>query len=602
MGLFLENLKVSLHKGFIDREQKEVAAFQPSLLLNNAAKSENVLNAIVEELEICESFIFSVAFITEGGLAMLKAHLLNLEEKGIRGKILTSTFLQFNSPKLFRELLKVKNVEVKVTDRKGFHSKGYIFKQSTHYSLIVGSSNLTANALKLNYEWNVKLTSHENGDIVNHFSNQFEDVWSDALTLNEEWISQYELLYLANQQQPSSVLFERNSVYNAVSDAANIVPNTMQAEALHQLATLRETGADRGLVISATGTGKTYLSAFDVRAVAPRTMLFVVHREQILKKAMQDYKKVLGGIDSDFGLLTGTTRDINVRYLFATVQTLSKMETLATFANDHFEYILIDEVHRSGAESYQRVMNHFTPKFMLGMTATPERSDDYSVFELFDYNIAYEIRLQQALEAEMLCPFHYYGVSELQIEGQVIEDASTLSQLEVKQRAEHLLEKIVYYGYSGDRVCGLIFCARKDESTMLSQRMNAAGFATRALSGDDSQAVREQAVKELEEGKLDYLLTVDIFNEGVDIPRINQVVMFRQTKSSIVFIQQLGRGLRQHESKEYVTVIDFIGNYNTNFLIPIALSGDNSHNKDNVRRNVKDSSYLKGISSISFEE
>ncbi|RKJ68162.1 DUF3427 domain-containing protein, partial [Butyricicoccus sp. 1XD8-22] len=362
------------------------------------------------------------------------------------------------------------------------------------------------------------------------------------------------------------------------------------------------TGAEKGLIISATGTGKTYLSAFDVRNFSPKKMLFIVHREQILKKAMQDYRKILGGHEDDFGILSGNSKDVNAKYLFATIQTVSKDNYLQEFAKDQFDYILIDEVHKAGADSYLKVINYFTPKFLLGMTATPERTDSFNIYELFDYNIAYEIRLQAALEEDMLCPFHYFGVLDYEKDGELIDDATELRNLVSYERVHHIIEKINYYGHSGDRVKGLIFCSRKDETYELSNALNREGLRTIALTGDSSQEEREEAIRKLENGELQYILTVDIFNEGIDIPFLNQIVMLRQTQSSIIFIQQLGRGLRKHDSKDYVTIIDFIGNYKNNYLIPIALSGDQSMNKDNVRRRTVNTDYISGVSTINFEE
>lgn len=605
MESFLRNLNDSLQVGFIDKNQGNSGSFKPELLINNVKKNINVLNTLQEELETSEDFIFSVAFITESGLATMKSLFLDLKEKGVSGRILTSTYLYFNQPKVFKELMKLTNVEVRLTQLKGFHSKGYIFKHKTHYSLIVGSSNLTAHALKVNYEWNVKLTSHENGDIVHHFKNQFEDVWADADLLTEKWIENYEIEYIKNaDHRLAEQVIEMPGNYNpnAMEESIKIVPNAMQQAALLQIQAVRDEGKDKGLVISATGTGKTYLSAFDVRSFAPKRMLFIVHREQILNKAKEDFQRILGGIEEEFGLYVGASKQLDKKYLFASIQTLSKQENLNQFDPKDFNYILIDEVHKAGAASYQRVINHFKPQFLMGMTATPERTDDFNIYSLFDYNIAYEIRLQEALEEDMLCPFHYFGVTDLELDGESVDDAAIFTKLVSEERVTHIIEKINYYGFSGDEVKGLIFCSRKAEAAELSIALNNRGFRTVALTGDDSPGERERRITQLENGILDYILTVDIFNEGIDIPSINQVVMLRQTQSSIIFIQQLGRGLRKHDSKTYVTIIDFIGNYKNNYLIPVALSGDKSQNKDNVRRRTKDTSYIKGVSTVNFEE
>lgn len=605
MESFIRNLTTSLHEGFIDKNQSNSGSFKPELLINNEKKNSHVLNTLQEELASSEDFLFSVAFITESGLATLKSLFLDIKEKGVTGRILTSTYLYFNQPKVFKELMKLTNIEVRLTNLKGFHSKGYIFKQKTHYSLIVGSSNLTAHALKVNYEWNVKLTSHENGDIVHHFKSQFEDVWSDAELLTQEWIENYEIEYEKNaDKRLAQQVVEIPGKYttNAIEESLKIVPNNMQQAALLQIQAVRDEGKDKGLVISATGTGKTYLSAFDVRNFAPKRMLFIVHREQILNKAKDDFQRILGGISEDFGMYVGNSKQLDKKYLFASIQTLSKQENLSQFDPADFDYILIDEVHKAGAASYLRVIDHFKPKFLMGMTATPERTDDFNIYELFDYNIAYEIRLQEALEEDMLCPFHYFGVTDFEHDGEEIDDATLLSKLVTEERVNHILGKVGYYGFSGESVKGLMFCSRKEEAIELSHALNARGLRTVALLGDHSPEERERQINLLENGFLDYIITVDIFNEGIDIPCINQVVMLRQTQSSIIFIQQLGRGLRKHDSKSYVTIIDFIGNYKNNYLIPVALSGDQSLNKDNIRRHTKDTSYIKGVSTINFEE
>lgn len=604
MENFIQKLEASLYKGFIDQKYSLSGNYKPKLLVNNTKKNENVLSSLLEELENSTSFIFSVAFITESGLATLKSHFLDLKRKGVKGRILTSTFLNFNQPKVFRELMKIENVEVRLTNLAGFHSKGYIFNHKTHYSLIVGSSNLTAHALKVNYEWNVKLTSHENGEIVHHFKSQFEEVWKDAQTLTEEWVNNYENTYKqVTDNKVTDRVIELPSQYNnSIEDALRIIPNKMQQAALQEIQAVRDAGKEKGLIISATGTGKTYLSAFDVRRFAPKRMLFIVHREQILHKAKSDFKKILGGIEEDFGILSGSNKQTDAKYLFATIQTISKEENLSQFDPEVFDYILIDEVHKAGAKSYQNVIDYFKPKFLMGMTATPERTDNFNIYELFDYNVAYEIRLQEALEEDMLCPFHYFGVTDFEYNGETIDDATVLLNLVTEERVNHIIEKVQYYGFSGEKVTGLMFCSRKEEAEQLSCALNEKGFRTVALTGDHSQDERALRVNQLENGMLDYILTVDIFNEGIDIPSINQVVMLRQTQSSIIFIQQLGRGLRKHNSKDFVTIIDFIGNYKNNYLIPIALSGDKSQNKDNIRRRTNDTSYIKGISTVNFEE
>ncbi len=299
-------------------------------------------------------------------------------------------------------------------------------------------------------------------------------------------------------------------------------------------------------------------------------------------------------------IYSGNNREgLDKKYVFATVQTLSKPENLALFAKDSFDYILFDEAHHLGASMHQRIFEYFTPKFCLGMTATPERTDNFNVYKLFNYDIAYEIRLQDALEENMLCPFHYYGVEDYELNGETIDDTTSLQRLVSEERADYIVRQTKYYGYSGDKLHGLVFCSRKDEAKGIAELLSKRGYKSIALTGEDGIARRDEVVDQLEAGVIDYIVTVDIFNEGIDIPCVNQVVMLRNTESSIVFVQQLGRGLRKFKDKEYVTIIDFIGNYKNNYLIPIALTGDKSHSKDSARDSV-DLEPIFGTSVINF--
>lgn len=351
------------------------------------------------------------------------------------------------------------------------------------------------------------------------------------------------------------------------------------------------------------GTGKTYLGAFDVKDARPERMLFLVHREQILRDAEESFKRVIGFQDDESIIYKSGDDLSDKKYVFATVQSLHRDKNLAGLAPDLFDYILMDEAHHATAPTYQKIMNHFTPEFYLGLTATPDRTDGDNVYELFHYNVAYEIRLQAALSEKMLTPFLYYGVTEMRkADGELIDEKEDFSRLVTSERVDHILEKIHYYEISSEKTRGLIFCSRKKEAYELSAALNHRGLRTVALSGDDSQDIREMEVKRLEAGELDYILTVDIFNEGIDIPSLNQIIMLRNTESSIIFVQQLGRGLRLYPDKQVVTIIDFIGNYKNNYLIPMALYGDNSFNKDNYQRLVGNRLQLEGVTSINFEE
>ena len=370
--------------------------------------------------------------------------------------------------------------------------------------------------------------------------------------------------------------------------------------------------------LTRSGTGKTYASAFAMRELGFKRVLFLVHRATLATQAKNSYQRVFGNAVS-MGLVGAGYHQYGKDYVFATVETLNKDAHLQKYKPDEFDCIILDEAHHSSANTYQKVMQYFRPRLFLGMTATPDKRTDNdandNIYEIFHHQIAYEIRLQQAMEEDLLCPFHYFGITDLS----VVQDtkAKNISEEEFNklicdERVKHIIEQSEYYGYSGDRVKGLIFCSRKQECKELSKKFNDLGYRTVALSGEDSEEVRQNAFERLamEEGEqtdktkpLDYIFSVDILNEGVDIVEVNQVIMLRPTQSPIVFIQQLGRGLRKANGKEYVVILDFIGNYNNNFMIPVALSGDRSYNADTIRKYViSGNRTIPGASTIHFDE
>ncbi|WP_080973763.1 DEAD/DEAH box helicase family protein [Ligilactobacillus salivarius] len=544
-----QKIKNAILNSFLDKNTFEQNDEYAAKLIANT-KDETMYNRILDEVQHCKSFTFAVAFIESGILNSLKTVLKDLN---VQGRILTSTYLYFNKPQMFRELLKLPNVEIRVYEQNHgkFHAKGYLFQHEGYQSALVGSSNFTAGALKVNKEWNLLFTSHNNGKLTEDIASEIEEQWKGASKLSPEWIDEYEKKYKIQNKPAIKVVSQ--SVYEDNSNYSIIKPNKMQKEALKNLQKLRLLRETKGLIISATGTGKTYLAALDVKNYNPKRFLFVAHREQILKKSLDSFHKVLGGDKkTNYGILSGNTKNTDAKYLFATVQTLSKAENLNQFKRDEFDYILIDEAHHVGSKIYGKLLDYFTPDFLLGMTATPERSDDKNIYELFDYNVPYEIRLQEALEEEMLVPFHYIGVSDYTYNGEVIDDNTNLKYLVSEERVKYVVEQSKYYGYDGDVLHGLVFVSRKEEADEIAKLLTKNGYPSQMLSGEDSQEQREQAIEKLKNGELTYLVTVDIFNEGIDIPFINQVIMMRKTESVIVFVQQLGRGLRKAQGKEYL--------------------------------------------------
>lgn len=543
--------------------------------------------------------------------------LKDLEKKGTKGRILTTDYLMFSDPKALDKLSGLKNIDLRVfktaDNNVGFHTKGYMFHNNGDLRIIVGSSNLTQNAITKNHEWNTRIVSTKEGQYAKDIEQEFESLWNSSVCY-KEYKKEYAELYAKN----SGELAELRKITKtlAVSYSQELRPNPMQEKFTCNIEQIVTSGGKRALLISATGTGKTYASAFAIRKLFSKNIfgnkkaLFLSHREQINKQALVSYKRIFG-INIPMALLSGSHNDLhevkNASFLFSTMNMMAKENVREQFDPEEYSVIILDECHRSGAASYKKIIDYFKPKLLLGMSASPERTDNFDVYSLFDHNIACEIRLQQALENEMLCPFHYFGITDLEIDGKS-DDLTKFRQLTSDARLKYIIERAEYYGYSGDRVKGLIFCSRKEEAQELSRKFNKTGrYNTMMLSGDDPQEVREAAIERLvddnAENRVDYIFTVDIFNEGVDIPEINQVILLRPTKSPIIFVQQLGRGLRKAEGKEFVIVLDFIGNYQNNYMIPIALSGDRSGNKDNIRRSlIEGNNIIKGASTIYFDD
>ena len=621
------NLQHGLETAFINQSIPSNLAYRPEFVSNDYRQGKRVISAVEQELLNCQEFYISVAFITLGGITPLLQTLKELERRGIPGKILTTDYLAFNDPAALDKLHSLKNIELKmfVTHgyKDGFHTKGYIFRKEEIYRIIIGSANMTAGALKVNREWNTKLVGLETGEVVGDILQEFRSLWEDTNSLAyEEFIEDYRVRYALVKKQKEVA---RETVPVSL-EQYRLQPNAMQTAFVRNIRKLVRQGARRALLISATGTGKTYASAFALRDMHPKKVLFLVHREQIARQALASYQKVFGPRKDDgspwrYALLSGRTSGklesiCQADLVFATMQMMSRDSVREAFSPEQFTVICLDEAHHSGAESYRKIMDYFRPDFWLGMTASPE-TNRFDVYEIFDHNIAYEIRLQQALEEDLLCPFHYFGITDLTIDGRAIGDKEgdfrDFNRLVSDHRVNYVLEQASYYGHSGDRVKGLVFCSRKEEARLLSKKFNERGLRTEALTGEDSEIRREEVIERLvmevpEDQKetadyLDYIFTVDIFSEGVDIPEINQVIMLRPTQSAIVFVQQLGRGLRKSPGKEFVVILDFIGNYKNNFLIPIALSGDRSYNKDNVRRYVMEGDrVIPGVSTIHFDE
>ncbi len=618
----IDELRLGFETAYINGSAASNSLYRPQFVSNNHKEGKKVLSSVEDELLKCDRFQISVAFITMSGITPLLQTLKELENKNIPGEILTTNYLNFSEPGALKKLNDLSNITLKMYDveaaDEGFHTKGYIFRKDEIYRIIIGSSNITSAALTSNREWNTKLISTEQGEMAKEIVAEFKELWNSSYALSfdtfyENYKERYQII---KHQREAAKLDEITSL-----EKYTLQPNSMQVGFITNLKKILAAGEKRALLISATGTGKTYASAFAMRELGFRRVLFLVHRGQLARQTRKSYEKVFANSVS-MGLVGAGYHEYEADYVFATVQTLNRDEHLLQYAKDAFDCIILDEAHHVPADTYRKIMDHFTPKLWLGMTATPDKRDDNvegrNVYEIFNYQIAYEIRLQQAMEENLLCPFHYFGITDLSMIGDE-EAARDFNMLTSDERVRHIVNQADYYGYSGDKVKGLIFCSNIKETEELSAKFNqinnpATGknFRTVALNGSASEQERQDAFERLamnedesseDRQPLDYIFSVEILNEGVDIVEVNQVIMLRPTQSPIVFIQQLGRGLRKASGKEYVVILDFIGNYNNNFMIPIALSGDRTYNKDNIRRYVMEGGrVIPGASTVHFDE
>lgn len=619
----IDEIRLGFETAYIDCSVVSSNVYRPQFVSNNHKEGKKVLSSIEDELLVCDGFQISVAFITMSGITPLLQTLKELEKRNIKGEILTTNYLNFSEPRALKKLNELSNITLKMYDvesaDEGFHTKGYIFRKDEIYRIIIGSSNITSAALTSNREWNTKLISTEQGEVAKEIVAEFHELWNSSYALSfDEFYENYSERYkIIKHQREVAKQEEITSI-----EKYKLQPNSMQVGFITNLKKILDAGEDRALLISATGTGKTYASAFAMRELGFKRVLFLVHRGQLARQTKKSYGKVFAKSVS-MGLVGAGYHEYDADYVFATVQTLNRDEHLLQYEKDTFDCIILDEAHHVPADTYQKVMKHFTPKLWLGMTATPDKRDDNvegrNVYELFNYQIAYEIRLQQAMEENLLCPFHYFGITDLAIIGDNEETSRDFSTLTSDERVKHIIHQADYYGYSGDKVKGLIFCSSIKETEELSAKFNqmmnpstGQKFRTIALNGSASEQERQNAFERLamneeeateDNQPLDYIFSVEILNEGVDIVEVNQVIMLRPTQSPIVFIQQLGRGLRKANGKEYVVILDFIGNYNNNFMIPIALSGDRTYNKDNIRRYIMEGGrVIPGASTVHFDE
>ena len=552
------------------------------------------LNKIKSNLKKCKSFSFSVSFIKKAGLVLLEREIEEALDRGAKGRIITSTYQNFTDIGSLEQFYTWQkeydnfecHLDYECFGDNGFHTKGYLFEYDDSIEFIVGSSNITRFALLKNFEWNVSLISKDNLDSYNDALVEFELIWDKTLELDTKLIEKYRL-------QLDYAIEKWDMDYVNAMDA-KINPNSMQRKALRELRRYRDTGVKKALIISATGSGKTFLAAFDARNFGAKRLLYIVHRESILKDAKESFVKVFGA-ERTYGFYTGNENSLETDFIFATSNMLGKH--LDSFKKDEFAYIIYDEVHHIVAETGKKIFEYFEPEFILGLTATPERMDNQDIFTLFDQNVPFELRLRDAINNDLVVPFHYYGIRDQLVDYSSKDKMTIAKNIAEQNNIEFIKSQIEKYRKPGKKLKCIAFCTNIQSCRLMAEELYEEGYHTISLTGINDTGVRIKAFKDLqdENNLLEIICTVDILNEGVDIPQVNMVLFLRPTESQTIFIQQLGRGLRKYPGKDYVTVLDFIGNnYDRAVQIAMALGTlgkttymEKAYLKEMIRTNFK---------------
>ena len=556
------------------------------LIINEKAKFMNFFVYLKNELMNCKKFYFIVSFIKYSGIQLLISTLDELEALGIQGEIITSVYLNITDPKALRKLLSYKNIKVKIynNSNESFHTKAYLFEKKKYYTCIIGSSNISQSALYSAEEWNVKLTDNDFFNIYDKSLCQFQKLWNsnEAIDLTEDFIGKYEEYKEKNTPQNT---FDYRKIQ---TEKKKFTPNSMQEEILEKLKNTRDSGNRKGLVVAATGTGKTYLAAMDVKNFLKNrkntNFLFIAHREELLENAIKVFSDILHIKKEHFGRIFSGNKETGHNMIFASVQSLRNC--YKEFDADKFDYIIIDEFHHASASSYEKIIHYFKSDFLLGLTATPERMDGKDILALCNYNLVGEMGIKKAMEKDLVVPFHYFGINDMTVDYEKIPykngkyDEEILSEnLSVSIRTDYIIEKIKKFGYDGKYLKGIAFCQNIKHALYMKNEFLKKEYKAELLTSKTNLTERSKILENFRNGKIEIICVVDILNEGVDIPDINLLLFLRPTLSSTVFIQQIGRGLRKASGKDFVTIIDFIGNHRKDYLITKVFS-DEIYNKD----------------------
>ena len=591
--------------------------------------NDHLYKHIQQSIHTATSINIIVSFLMESGVKLIQKDLEEIKDKNIPIRILTGNYLNITQPSalyLLKDILGDK-VDLRFYNdtKRSFHAKAYIFEKDNEGEIFIGSSNLSRSAWTSGIEWNYRIDQKTNFEDFNYFKNMFEDLFlNHSIIVNDEELERYSKTWkrpkiysnINNKREDINYVYEENRNSNITS---MFEPRGAQIEALYELKKTRLDGNDKALVVAATGIGKTYLAAFDSREF--NRVLFVAHREEILKQAYESFANVrtdkwlsvMAGeeklvadkeeilehkvnnkttqeYEHNMGFFMNSTKETKKDIIFASVQSLGKEKYLNEkyFDKDYFDYIVVDEFHHAVSKNYQNIINYFTPKFMLGLTATPDRLDNKDVFSICDYNTVYEATLKTAIDKGWLVPFRYYGIYDESVNYDKVEykngkynEKELEKALSINNRAELILKH--YKKYKSTRALG--FCTSKSHAEFMAKYFNENGVPSCAVYSSSEGEYNEErsiALKKLRDEDINVIFSVDMFNEGLDIKSIDMVMFLRPTESPTVFLQQLGRGLRKDKNKKYLNVLDFIGNFKKANLVPYLLKGESKIRESNI--------------------